>query len=284
MNKKINIAIALGHFAYGIPSLVGAVFLFILVRGILHDSISVVWHILAMVTTFFVTLGLTWFWWALIIPFWRIWAFQFVEKSHWLILKQKAIEKKLIWKDGSNFEQYEFRSAKVRAKIEVIDQEILVSESKQYQFDRSETPETMFFPMNLWFKYLDLIGNFFVVLLGLFGLWMIPERWILFAILLTFPILSIGRSRKLWFLTVKHTGIRLDAQGLHVQFPFFEIITWEDIEFIEFNRSQRELEIYTNRAFGDYQTIKLDPYRIGSLNRFETILEIFIDRHQIQNL
>jgi hypothetical protein len=50
-----------------------------------------------------------WFYWSLAITHWRLWAFENVRNVH--ELKNRAIKKKLIWKDGSFFETTEIRTA-----------------------------------------------------------------------------------------------------------------------------------------------------------------------------
>ncbi|MCR9166635.1 hypothetical protein [Phaeodactylibacter xiamenensis] len=60
---------------------------------------------------------LAWLWWSYRIVKWRIWAFENTEKSDWQKLKERAINQKLIWNDGSIFEKTEIRSREENQKI-----------------------------------------------------------------------------------------------------------------------------------------------------------------------
>jgi hypothetical protein len=65
-----------------------------------------------------------WSWWSYKIVKWRIWAFDNIRKEEWVELKEKAIERGLIWKDGSLFERTEIRGLAEQRKIDLINNEI----------------------------------------------------------------------------------------------------------------------------------------------------------------
>ncbi len=51
---------------------------------------------------------LSWLYWSFVITKWRLWAFKHVDDPY--ALKRRAIQEKLIWKDGSVFEKTEIRT------------------------------------------------------------------------------------------------------------------------------------------------------------------------------
>jgi len=61
---------------------------------------------------------LAWLYWSVVITRWRLWAFENVRNVH--ELQRKAVEAKLIWRDGSFFEKTEIRTAAQKQKWQVL--------------------------------------------------------------------------------------------------------------------------------------------------------------------
>ncbi len=69
--------------------------------------------------TFFAGFIVAWAYWSFMITKWRLWAFNNVRNVH--ELKRKAIEAKLIWKDGSFWEKTEIRTKADKEKLKLIE-------------------------------------------------------------------------------------------------------------------------------------------------------------------
>ena len=62
---------------------------------------------------------LAWSWWSLMVPRWRLWAWQRVEDLN--SLKQRAVGAGLIWPDGHVFEKTELRSKETQEKLRALE-------------------------------------------------------------------------------------------------------------------------------------------------------------------
>lgn len=58
---------------------------------------------------------LAWIWWSIMVPRWRLWAWERVEDLD--DLKQKAVRAGIIWPEGWIFEKTEFQSEYIKAKL-----------------------------------------------------------------------------------------------------------------------------------------------------------------------
>lgn len=77
-----------------------------------------------MLVGFVISFILGWLVWSLLIPKWRIWAFEKINEKLHTALKEEAVKAKLIWPDGHLFEKTEIRSAEQKAKIKAINDRI----------------------------------------------------------------------------------------------------------------------------------------------------------------
>ncbi len=77
-----------------------------------------------MLIGFVISFILGWLVWSLFIAKWRIWAFEKIDEKFHAILKNEAIQAKLIWPDGHIFEKTEIRTVEQKAKIKAINDRI----------------------------------------------------------------------------------------------------------------------------------------------------------------
>jgi len=73
-----------------------------------------------MLVGFIISFILGWLVWSLLIPKWRIWAFEKIDEKFHNILKEEAIKAKLIWPDNHIFEKTEISTAEQKTKIKAI--------------------------------------------------------------------------------------------------------------------------------------------------------------------
>ncbi|WP_340645918.1 hypothetical protein [Phenylobacterium sp.] len=70
--------------------------------------------------TFLVSWPLAWLSWSLLVPRWRVWAYERVENLD--ELKMRGVEAGLIWRDGHFFERTELRTPYQRQRIRELEQ------------------------------------------------------------------------------------------------------------------------------------------------------------------
>jgi hypothetical protein len=99
--------------------------------------------------------ALGWFYWSNAVVNWKIWAYENVRNVH--ELKRKAIERNLIWSDGSWFEKTERKSQEQRRKLKYLEKKFLIED---VYFDNLAIPkETKI--------YYSKPSQFFLLIMGL---------------------------------------------------------------------------------------------------------------------
>ena len=74
---------------------------------------------LILLGLFLVGFVLAWFWWSVMVPRWRLWAWPRVEDL--ASLKQQAVSAGLIWPDGHVFNKTEFRTKETQSKLQALE-------------------------------------------------------------------------------------------------------------------------------------------------------------------
>lgn len=115
MRQEVSVdkAIWRGHLMVNLPIL--SVFIGITVFWFYLDaqtSLLPGWLFILIILGGFL---LAWLVWSIMITRWRIWAFENVRNVH--ELKKRAVEEKLIWRDGHIFEKTEIRTKNQREKL-----------------------------------------------------------------------------------------------------------------------------------------------------------------------
>jgi hypothetical protein len=67
----------------------------------------------------FFGVGLSWLAWSILVPRWRLWAYERV--SNIVELKRRAVAAKLIWPEGSILERTELASKELRARLQKLE-------------------------------------------------------------------------------------------------------------------------------------------------------------------
>ena len=71
--------------------------------------------LLLLLGLFVLGFGLSWGWWSVMVPRWRLWAWARVEDTE--DLRQRAVRSGLIWPEGHMFEKTELRTATTKQQI-----------------------------------------------------------------------------------------------------------------------------------------------------------------------
>jgi hypothetical protein len=109
------------------------------------------------------SIALAWLYWSLTITKWRIWSLENVRNIH--DLKQKAIQYKLIWSDGSIFEKTEFKTNLQILKLTTLNE----------KFNRKDIIEPFIDDLSIpkeTIIYYSKIKNYIemgIILIGVFG-------------------------------------------------------------------------------------------------------------------
>ena len=118
MKQEISVkkAINRGHLMVNIPvfiCIIGfpAITIYLSRKGIIPGWGIVIGSLIGF--------AISWFIWSFMITKWRIWAFENVRNVH--ELKKRAIEQKLLWKDGSVFEKTEIKSHRDKLKLKKLE-------------------------------------------------------------------------------------------------------------------------------------------------------------------
>jgi hypothetical protein len=117
-----------------------------------------------------VTFILMWLWWSFMITRWRIWAFTNVRNVH--ELREKAVNRKLIWPDGMWFEKTEIRSAAQKQKLLELKNKFKFKDIPEVVIDDRKIP----FETKIYYsKFLHWFNRILPVAVGGFGLYEIIE-------------------------------------------------------------------------------------------------------------
>ncbi|MCB0629502.1 MAG: hypothetical protein R2824_12005 [Saprospiraceae bacterium] len=138
------------------------------------------------------TFPLMWLWWSVAITYWRIWAFTNVRNVH--ELREKAVNRKLIWPAGSWFEKTEIRTTAQKQKLRELQQKFKLDDILEHINDDGKIPfETKIYysKVTRWFSLLlalgmgsvalylviegELYGYFIMVLTGLYSFFVLPK-------------------------------------------------------------------------------------------------------------
>ncbi|TRX30150.1 hypothetical protein FNW52_20410 [Flavobacterium sp. ZT3R18] len=106
---------------------------------------------------------LSWLYWSFAITKWRIWSFENVRNVH--ELKKRAIQEKLIWKDGSLFEKTEIRKESEIEKLNSLQEKFKQTDLIEiFKDDLSIPKETI-----IYFAKMKNYIEMGIMLIGVFG-------------------------------------------------------------------------------------------------------------------
>ncbi|WP_298760780.1 hypothetical protein [uncultured Psychroserpens sp.] len=223
-------------------------------------------------------IALGWLIWSIVITKWRIWAFEHVRNVH--ELKKRAIETKLIWRDGHVFEKTEIRSKKDQLKLEELD--LKFQEDDIYEEDPSVPLVTKIYYSKKHSIFILLFGIFTVIISFALLLDDSLKSYIIGSFLLATGGYCVIMSIKKTFnntvqITIDKSGIQLVSEPKISWFEIYEdAITYEGMG----KSSTAHLTFYD--ADDRFFKINLEDLKIKPA-RLEVILRTYRMRHSKNN-
>lgn len=215
-----------------------------------------------------------WLYWSIVITKWRIWAFENVSNVH--DLKKKAIQHKLIWKDGSIFEKTEIRTQRDKEKLIELVSKFEKQDSFKEDFSIPRKTEIYFSKSTNFIELIVSIGiiavGFYLINIGTTG------GYVIGAVMLLIGLFSSSKHFKRF--SNSEPQIIIDKNG--IQTGPNEIYNWSEISNEEviiegYGKSAKSYLIFN---FGDneYEKILIEDLNISNFD-----LENAIRTHRIRN-
>ncbi len=217
---------------------------------------------------------LSWLMWSFLITKWRIWAFDNVRNVH--ELKRKAIQEKLIWKDGSVFEKTEIRSKEDVIKLQKLNNKFEIKD--EYKEDYSLPVKTEIYNSKAY-NYIEF--GFAILIFG-FGAYYVFSRdgkSFIFGIIITVYgcYQTIKNSRKVF---TNKPQITLDNKGIktiNTDFKPWTSIQNEEVIQEGFGKSAKSYLTYF------YDLTEFEKIEIESLDVSHRALENMLKTYRIRN-
>jgi len=219
-----------------------------------------------------------WLAWSIMITKWRIWAFRNVRNVH--ELKKRAIQEKLIWKDGSIFEKTEIRTRKDKEALKEIEKRF--EQDNGFYDDLSIPSKTEIYYSKLT-SVIELIISVGLISIGIyFAKGGTPKNYILAGIIGLIGIYgSIKEFRK--FLN-NEPQIIIDDKGIKTIKTGFK--SWADIVsaevIVEGYGNSAKSYLTLSYANGESDKIKIDELNISGY-RLENLLHTYRKRYNKNN-
>jgi len=221
---------------------------------------------------------IAWLIWSFMITKWRIWAFRNVRNVH--ELKKRAVQEKLIWKDGSIFEKTEIRTRKDKEALKAIEKRF---EQDDVFYDDLSIPSKTEIYYSKLTSVIELIISVGLISIGIyFAKGKTPKNYILAGITGLIGIYnSIKEFRK---LQSNEPQIIIDDKGIYTTKTGFK--SWADIVnagvIVEgFGKSAKSYLILSY-ANGESDKIKIDDLNISAY-RLENLLQTYRMRYNKNN-
>lgn len=225
--KEVSVGEALkrGQLMINVP-ITGFMFLCIGLTIYLSINYAIYWFI---PIGFLLAFVLSWFYWSIMITKWRLWAFSNVRNVH--ELRQRAVEGKLIWQEGSIYEKTEIRSKKEREKWKNLQSKFDKTDIFYDDFTVGQETEVFVARDNkylviLILSFYTLIAGYLITTMILYGI-----NIVIFILSLVFISIALIPHIKA-FLKLKkidtQAKITLNSRGIKtISTEFYE---WKDVK------------------------------------------------------
>ncbi len=206
---------------------------------------------------FLIGFVLAWLVWSITITKWRIWAFEHVRNVH--ELKKRAIQEKLIWKDGSFFENTEIRSSKDKARLKKLEKKF--EKEDEYKEDYSLPSKTEIFYSKA-LNYFELGTSILIIGVGIYFLLKGETNYsILGSVMFVIGLYSaVKESRK----TLNKPQITVDNTGIttkNVGFKDWSSIKNEEVIQESYGKSAKSYLTYFYDK-NKYEKVEIDPLNV----------------------
>jgi hypothetical protein len=228
---------------------------------------------------------LAWLWWSYRIVKWRIWAFENTEKSDWHELKERAINQKLIWNDGSIFEKTEIRSREENQKILEINSKVnqveINKKEDELSLDGIEDDPLIPSKIDYYYKRVETIMSLVLpILLSLLGIYLIGVDQILIgaiSIIMAFYQTNLNRISDVW---KKEVQFSIGNNGINFKnLSDLGFVIWEDTQDIsvDIENGIFKLDVWRDEKLFEV-TLNLNEYQIGDYEEFLRTINIYLKR------
>ena len=223
---------------------------------------------------FILGFAMAWIAWSILITKWRIWAFKNVRNVH--ELKKRAIQEKLIWKDGKIFEKTEIRTLADKEELKKIEKKF--EKADFYKEDNSLPPQQKIY----YSKSLGLFEFIISILLLGAGIYFVTigttKNYILGGVLILIGI--YGSTQQLRRLLNKKPQLIIGNKGIEtisVEFKKWSAIKGEEVIQEGSGKSSKSYLVfwYDN---DQYEKLEIEP-----LNTTRKKLENSVRTYRIRN-
>ena len=228
---------------------------------------------------------LAWLWWSYRIVKWRIWAFENTEKSDWQKLKERAINQKLIWNDGSIFEKTEIRSREENQKILEINSKVnqveINKKEDELSLDTIEDDPLVPSQIDYYYKRVETIMSLVLpIILSLLGIYLIGVDQILIgaiSIIMALYQTNLNRISDVW---KKEVQFSIGNNGINFKnLSDLGFVIWEDTQDIsvDIENGIFKLDVWRDETLFEV-TLNLNEYQIGDYEEFLRKINIYLKR------
>ena len=273
MEKEISVSKAInrGHLIVNVPVFISMFGIPTLAFYLSDKNLIPNWGI---GVSFLLGFIIAWLVWSFMITKWRIWAFKNVRNVH--ELKKRAIEEKLIWRDGKIFEKTEIRSSSDKKKLKELEKKFLQKDVFKEDFAVPRSTEIYFSKMTNYFEMLVMLGCSGV------GIYLIlTDSYVIGAL---FAILGAYYAFK-EFKQATNTDLQILINEVGIKTINIEFKEWDKIrnEEIQYVNSGKRISSYLFYEFkGGFEKLKIDDYTI-SPKEMENLLKTYRIRNRKKN-
>ncbi len=218
---------------------------------------------------------MSWLAWSIGITYWRLWAFENVRNVHQL--KKRAVQEKIIWRDGHFFERTEIRNAEQREKLKLLERRF---NHDDVFYDDASVPDATYIYFSKANSYSEIVLSLFFLGASVYFYFSgaeEPKSKILIYIGPVVGIIMLYQGLKKLRnikpqLIIDDEGIRIAGRSL---------IDWESIHDTAVITKNKEhvLEIYHLDGTDEVQIQKLGT----NAKKLRHLLDIYRVRHEKKN-
>lgn len=298
--KSIKEVILWGQVVVNIPAIAIAFSLVILAFNF-EDlfltepfDLHIIWRMLIVFVAFIIGIILSWLYWSIAVPKWRVWAYKNVKKKEWEDLMWAAVDAKLIWTPGHPLEATEIRGEEATEETAVFYEHISAKMRREqalgsYSDDVSVPLETHFFP-NKTVSTIAIIVIFILAAIVLFTF--ISKANIVVNIcslgLLSFAVFSYFSSPLSDSFKKDKTQLILNEKGMSIKKKELEFYPWERVDYIKWDDEQRVIVIVVeneNQSKEEFSNIIVNFSLLNLTHReFLKYAQVYMGRYDRNNL
>lgn len=270
-NRKLYKLILIGHLWVNIP-------IFILCFGplilVFNYFENILLKLLLSAVLFIIAIVVSWLYWSVMITKWRIWAFNQVHEDDWIMLRELAVDYKLIWEAGSFFEGTEIRNEKEKLEVNEINDRLF--ELEQVEEIRVDLliPEIKGYRLSKIQNLAEIGAIIFLLTITIISLFL--DVHFLGLILLPFLLYDIHKLNFFPKVFIQKDFLIFSKAGIQIGFSENGLIKWEEIVHYKIDKDLRTMTIYLQNE--KTETVELWRLKISDYNFFNRTVNTFFYR------